>query len=201
MEGSWSAVDTLPKFPLVGRQVWRPRRSGRIHITYCKGTLHKRSNTELVQSVCMKLNSNWVKIKWEKMIMKGNIDAKIFEPKKNAVPSVGEKTWMNFSGRPPGRGFQGRTRLGQRVWETRRPLGTTQFWEFLERKLKCYTGNLYSWNIYIYIYIYTHIHTHKKRIFKSSCWFVVIFSPVCCNRFVKSYISKCLQFCLEYYKK
>ena len=49
--------------------------------------------------------------------MKGNIDVKIFEPKKNAVPSVGEKTWMNFPGRPPGRGFQGRTRLGQRVWE------------------------------------------------------------------------------------
>ena len=40
-----------------------------------------------------------------------------------------------------------------------------------------------------------------KRIFKSSCWFVVIFSPVCCNRFVKSYISKCSQFCLEYDKK
>ena len=72
------------------------------------------------------------------MIMKGNIDVKIFEPKKNAVPSVGEKTWMEFPGRPPGRGFQGRTRLGQRVWETRRPLGTTQFWEFLERKLKCH---------------------------------------------------------------
>ena len=32
-------------------------------LTYCKGTLHKQNNTELVQSVCTKLKSNWVKIK------------------------------------------------------------------------------------------------------------------------------------------
>ena len=81
-----------------GSHVWRRRFRGRIHITYCKGTLHKQNNTELVQNVCTKLKSNWVKIKCEKVIMKGNIDVKIFEPKKLCVDSVGEKLRMKFPG-------------------------------------------------------------------------------------------------------
>ena len=65
--------------------------------------------------------------------------------------------------------------------------------------------------VYIYIYIYIYIYSiWKKNIFSSAyetnfqkfvCWFVVIFSLVWCNRFVKSYISKCSQFCVEYDKK
>ena len=39
--------------------------------------------------------------------MKGNIDVKIFEPKKNAVPSVGEKTWMRVLAGRQGKGFLG----------------------------------------------------------------------------------------------
>ena len=50
------------------------------------------------------------------------------------------------------------------------------------------------------------IHTHARacthtNFQKFVCWFVVIFSLVWCNCFVKSYISKCSQFCVEYDKK
>ena len=31
--------------------------------TYCKGTLHKPNNTELVQDVCTTLKRNWIKVK------------------------------------------------------------------------------------------------------------------------------------------
>ena len=51
---------------------------------------------------------------------------------------------------------------------------------------------------HIHIYIYMYAHTNFQ---KFVCWFVVIFSLVWCNRFVKSYISKCSQFCVEYDKK
>ena len=54
--------------------------------------------------------------------------------------------------------------------------------------------------IYIYIYIYVCMHTHTN-FQKFVCWFVAIFSLVWCDRFVKSYISKCSQFCVEYDKK
>ena len=59
-------VGTLPKFLSAGAAAAMfgdGGAGGRIHITYCKGTLHKQNNTELVQSVCTKLKSNWVKIK------------------------------------------------------------------------------------------------------------------------------------------
>ena len=49
--------------------------------------------------------------------MKGNIDVKIFEPKKLCVNSVGEKLQMKLPGWPPERGFHGLTRLGQTVWD------------------------------------------------------------------------------------
>ena len=55
-------------------------------------------------------------------------------------------------------------------------------------------------HIYISIYICMYAHTHTN-FQKFVCWFVVIFSLVWCNRFVKSYISKCSQFCVEYDKK
>ena len=124
MEGSWSAVGTLPKFPLGGSHVWRRRRRGRIHIMYCKGTLHKQINTEPVQSVCTKLKSNWVKIKWENVIMKGNIDVKIFEPKNMLFAAwarnFGWAAWLVARARGS-RGDADETK-GLGPW---RPLGTT----------------------------------------------------------------------------
>ena len=36
----------------------------------------KRNNTALVQNVCTTLESNLLKVKWEKVIMKGNIAVK-----------------------------------------------------------------------------------------------------------------------------
>ena len=54
---------------------------------------------------------------------------------------------------------------------------------------------------YIYIYLFFFACEKKTNFQKFVCWFVVIFSLVWCNRFVKSYISKCSQFCVEYDKK
>ena len=41
----------------------------------------KPNNTALVQNVCTTLESNWLKVKWEKVIMKGNIVVKYASPK------------------------------------------------------------------------------------------------------------------------
>ena len=49
--------------------------------------------------------------------MKGNIDVKIFEPKKMRVRSVGEKLWMKLPGWSPEQGVHGVTRMRQRVWD------------------------------------------------------------------------------------
>ena len=86
--------------------------------------------------------------------MKGNIDVKIFEPKKMRVRSVGEKLWMKLPGwfvraRGP-RGDANETK-GLGPW---RPLGTTQFWESLERNLMCYLNQQVTCILEIYMYVY-----------------------------------------------
>ena len=61
------------------------------------------------------------------------------------------------------------------------------------------TGLYFEINFNIKIaYIYVCTHTNFQ---KFVCWFVVIFSLVWCNHFIKSYISKCSQFCVEYDEK
>ena len=111
-----------------------------------------------------------------------------------------EATWLVARARGPRGDAVGTKGLGP--W---RPLGTIQFWEFLERNLMCYLNQQVTCILEIYIYI-----VFEKNIFSSAyetnfqkfvCWFVVIFSLVWCNRFIKSYISKCSQFCVEYDKK
>ena len=80
-------MGTLPKLPLSwsgGGHIWRRRLRGRINT----------KNTALVQNACTTLKSNWIKVKWEKGIMKGSTDAKTLEPKKMRVSSVGEKPSM-----------------------------------------------------------------------------------------------------------
>ena len=65
--------------------------------------------------------------------MKGNIDVKIFEPKKKRCSqrwreNLDEFPWPTARARVPREDAVRTKGLG-----TRRPLGTTQFWEFREK--------------------------------------------------------------------